>query len=150
MDRARAQREAAALAAAAAYQEPTVAPSVSVGAGVTSRAVGVPCLALALRNERLSKDFKGSRKVPNYTADLPPEAWIESYELAMEMLDVSDAVCAKYFIMMLEGPARTWLKGLPPNTINSWAELKAKFIKKNSRNVQAAHDDCGFGPLCAA
>ena len=47
----------------------------------------------------------------------------------MQMLDVSDAVCAKYFIMMLEGPARIWLKGLPPNTINSWAELKAKFIK---------------------
>ena len=67
--------------------------------------------------------------MPNYTADLPPEAWIESYELAMEMLDVSDAVCAKYFIMMLEGLARTWLKGLPPNTINSWAKLKAKFIK---------------------
>ena len=47
----------------------------------------------------------------------------------MEMLDVSDAVCEKYFIMMLEGPASTWLKGLPPNTINSWADLKARFIK---------------------
>ena len=100
MDRARAQREAVALAAVAAHQEPTVAPSVSIGAGVTSRAVGVPCLAPTLRNERLPKDFKGPRKVPNYTVDLPPDAWIESYELAMEMLDVSDAVCAK-------GPART-------------------------------------------
>ena len=100
-----------------------------MGAGVTSRVVGVPCLAPALRNERLPKDFKGPCKVPNYIVDLPPEAWIESYELAMEMLDVSHAVYAKYFIMMLEGPARTWLKGLPPNTINSWAELKARFIK---------------------
>ena len=72
--------------------------------------VGVPCLAAALRNERLPKDFKGPRKVPNYTADQPPESWIESYELALEMLDVNDAVCAKYFTMMLDGPARTWLK----------------------------------------
>ena len=32
--------------------------------------------------------------------------------------------------MMLDGPTRTWLKGLPPNSINSWAELKARFIQK--------------------
>ena len=80
---------------------------------MTSRTLGVPCLVLALHNERLPKDFKGPCKVPNYTADQPPEAWIESYKLAMEMLDVNDAVCAKYFTMMLDGLAHTWLKGLP-------------------------------------
>ena len=56
----------------------------SLEAGVTSRSTGVPCLVPALRNERLPKDFKGPRKVPNYTADLPPEAWIESYEMDLE------------------------------------------------------------------
>ena len=55
----------------------------------------------ALRNKRMPKDFKGPLKVPNYTEDLPPEAWIESYELAMDMLGVSNAICAKYFNMML-------------------------------------------------
>ena len=83
----------------------------------------------AIRNERLPKDFKGPHKVPNYTADLQPGAWIESYELAMELLEVSDAGMAKYFTMMLDGTARTWLKGLPPNSIGSWAELKARFIQ---------------------
>ena len=73
-----------------------------------SKTLGVPCLVSALPNERLPKDFKGPRKVPNYTADLPPEAWVESYEMAMELLDVSDAACAKYFTMMLDGTARTW------------------------------------------
>ena len=91
---------------------------------MTSRTLGVPCLVPALRNERLPKDFKGPRKVPNYTADQPPEACIESYELAMEMSDVNVAVCAKYFTMMLDGPAHTWLKGLPANSIRSWAEFK--------------------------
>ena len=113
----------------AAQQQSLVYPSVSVEAGVTSRTLGVPCLVPALRNERLPKDFNGPRKVPNYTADQPPEAWIESYEMAMEMLDVSDAACAKYFNMMLDGPARTWLKGLPANSIGSWAELKRRFIQ---------------------
>ena len=46
----------------------------------------------------------------------------------MELLDVDDAACAKYFTMMLEGTDRTWLKGLPANSIGSWAELKAWFI----------------------
>lgn len=67
--------------------------------------------------------------MPNYTADLQPGAWIESYEMAMELLEVSDEAMAKYFTMMLDGMARSWLKGLPPNSISSWAELKARFIQ---------------------
>ena len=49
--------------------------------------------------------------------------------MAMKMLDVSEATFAKYFTMMLEGTARTWLMGLPANSIGSWAELKARFIQ---------------------
>ena len=85
----------------------------------------------------LPKDFKGPRKVPNYTADLSPESWVESYEMAMEMLDVDDAVCAKYFTMMLEGTARTWLKNLPANSIGSWAELKARFIQNSKTRASS-------------
>ena len=59
-------------------------PSASVGVGMISRTVGVPCLVPALRNECLPKDFKGPGKVPNYIVDLPPEGWIEIYELSME------------------------------------------------------------------
>ena len=84
---------------------------------------------MAICNERLPKDFKGPRKVPNYTADQPAEAWIESYEMAMEMLDVGDAACAKYFTLMLDGPARTWLKTLPANSIGPWVELKRPLIQ---------------------
>ena len=104
-----------------AYQPLPSYPTVSVDAGVPTRAGGVPCLVPALRNKRLPKDFKGPRKVPNYMADLQPGAWIESYEMAMELLEVSEAAMAKYFTMMLDGTARTWLKGLPPNSIGSWA-----------------------------
>src|SRR3954463_1392732 len=105
-----------------------VRPTTMVEPGVTSSSLGVPCLVPALRNVRLPMDFKGLRKVPNYTADQPLETWVESYEIAMEMLDVDDAACAKYFTMMLEGTARTWLKSLPPNSISSWAQLWAQFI----------------------
>ena len=60
----------------------------------------MPCPTPVLRNVRLPKDFKAPRKVPNYTIDQPPEEWVESYEMAMEMLDVDEAACAKYFTMI--------------------------------------------------
>ena len=102
-----------------AYQTPPAYPTASADVGIPTRTGGVPCLVPALRNERLPKDFKGPKKVPNYTADLQPGAWIKSYEMAMELLEVSEAAMAKYFTMMLDGTARTWLKGLPPNSIGS-------------------------------
>ena len=129
VDRTRARREVELATQHQARQLTLVCPTISIELGVTSSSLGVPCLVPALRNVRLPKDFKGLHKVPNYTADQPPETWVESYEMAMEMLDVDDAACAKYFTMMREGTACTWLKGLPPNSIGSWGELKARFIQ---------------------
>ena len=80
---------------------------MSVERGVAFISWGVSCPTPALCRVQLPKDFKGPRKVPNYTADQPPELWVESYEMAMEMLDVDEAACAKYFTMMLEGTAHT-------------------------------------------
>src|SRR4051812_26308718 len=31
--------------------------------------------------------------------------------------------------MMLEGPARTWFKNLPENSVTSWTDLKEKFVQ---------------------
>ncbi|KAI4981284.1 hypothetical protein ZWY2020_021769 [Hordeum vulgare] len=115
--------------AVAGQAYPAYIPSPPAPLDGGGKHIGVSCLASALRNERMLKDFKGPRKVPNYSPDLEPGSWIESYELAMDMLDVREAVCAKYFTMMLEGRTHTWLKNLPPNSINTWAELKERFIK---------------------
>ena len=117
MNNGRARRKAelaTQLAAQYKNQPAPVQPAASVERGLAFSSWGVPCLTPALRNVRLPKDFKGPHKVPNYTADQPPEAWVESYEMAMEKPDVDEAACAKYITMMLEGTARTWLKGLPP------------------------------------
>ena len=75
-DRVRQENERAAQLAAqlaaqqAARQNVTEYPMTSTEMGVATRTGGVPCLIPALRNVRLPKDFKGPRKVPNYTADL--------------------------------------------------------------------------------
>ena len=86
----RARREAElAVQLAAQYQNHQTAPvqpKASVEPGFAFSSWGVSCLIPALCNVRLPRDFKGPRKVPNYTADQPPEARVDSYEMAMEML----------------------------------------------------------------
>ena len=86
-DRIRQEDERAAQLAAqlATQQDSPAYPITSVEAGVATRTGGVPCLVPALHNVCLPKDFKGPRKVPNYTADLQPGAWIESDKMAMEL-----------------------------------------------------------------
>ena len=128
VDQGRARLGASLTAQDMERQLTPVCATAAVEPGVAFTTLGVPCLTPALRNARLPKDFKGPRKVPNYTAHLHPESWVESYDMAMEMLDMDGAVCAKYFTMMLEGTAHTWLKSLPPNSIRSWVELKSQFI----------------------
>src|SRR4051812_10654824 len=57
------------------------------------------------------------------------------------MLHSGKDVCARYFTMLPEGPARTWfinnsitswtwfIKNLPENSITSWTDLRKMFIK---------------------
>ena len=68
--RQEAERAAQIEADQAAHQTFPAYPATSIEARVATRTGGVPCLVPAIRNERLPKDFKGPRKVPNYTADL--------------------------------------------------------------------------------
>src|SRR4051812_39728164 len=65
------------------------------------RSAGNLCLVPALRNARIRSNFKGGRKIQNYTADMDPAAWIESYDLETDMLRADDGVCARYLTMML-------------------------------------------------
>ena len=70
VDQDRICQEAEQAAQLVAYQPFPVYPTTSIEAGATTRTGGVPCLVSALRNERLPKDFKGPRKVPNYMTHL--------------------------------------------------------------------------------
>ena len=45
-------------------------------------------------------------------------------------IGVTQEVLAKYFNLVLQGEARDWLLRLPPKSINSWEELKDKFLKR--------------------
>ena len=82
-----------------AYQLPSPTENLeSVGRSTVNQ-----WLAPSLRNASLPADFKAPRKLANYTADMDSVVWMESYELDMDLLRASDGVCARYFMMMLEG-----------------------------------------------
>ena len=71
-DRVRQEKERAAQLAAqqTTRQDMPEYPTTFTEMGMATRAGVFSCLVPALRNVRLPKDFKGPRKVPNYTADL--------------------------------------------------------------------------------
>ena len=114
---------------AGAIGEPAYQPSPSENVKTIGRSIVNRCLVPALRNASVPADFKAPRKLANYTADMDPAVWMESYELAMDLLRASDGICARYFMMMLEGPDRIWFKNLPEYSVTSWTDLKEKFIK---------------------
>ena len=59
-----------------------------------------------------------------------PETWINSYEMAMGIRNASENICAKFmYLMMSEGAAKLWFNAIPENTITSWSQLRAAFIK---------------------
>jgi hypothetical protein len=50
------------------------------------------------------------------------------YQVAVASSGGDDAMMAKSFIIMLEGPALTWYTRLPPLSIDSWKGLWDKFL----------------------
>src|SRR4051812_27939730 len=71
-----------------AYQPPPLTENLeSVGRSTVHR-----CLVPAFRNASLPADLKAPRKLANYTADMDPTVWMESYELSMDLLRASDGV----------------------------------------------------------
>jgi hypothetical protein len=51
-----------------------------------------------------------------------------SYQVAVALSGGDDATMAKSFIIALEGLALTWYTRLPPLSIDSWKELRDKFL----------------------
>jgi hypothetical protein len=53
-----------------------------------------------------------------------------SYQVAVASSRGDDATMTKSFIIALEGPALTWYTRLSPLSIDSWKELRNKFLLK--------------------
>ena len=61
----------------------------------------------------------------------------------MELLEVSDVAMAKYFTMMLDGTARTWLKGLPPQFHRLMGGIKSPVHSELQGHMQTTYANRG-------
>ena len=80
---------------------------------------GPPCFGPMIQGERYPEGFKGPRDVEKYEPTMDPEVWIDTYMMAMGILNAPYLLAAKYLNMMLEGSARQWINALPKDSIDS-------------------------------
>jgi hypothetical protein len=58
-----------------------------------------------------------------------PGLWLKDYRLACRVGGAdSDYFIIRNLSLFLANSARTWLKHLPPNRIQSWVDLKEIFV----------------------
>jgi hypothetical protein len=49
--------------------------------------------------------------------------------MAMTIQNASEMIMARYMPLMMKDVARTWIQGLPTNSIHSWRDMRRVFIK---------------------
>jgi hypothetical protein len=115
--------------AAGGQPQPTRAHTEVTSPGASPSLTGPECLSDAIRSESFPSDFKEPRKVPNYEPNMDPTSWLSTYEMAMSIRNATGNLCARFMYLMMEGPAKVWMRNLPPRSINSWEQLKTAFIQ---------------------
>jgi hypothetical protein len=109
----------------------TVAPQTPMG---TRSPTGVPlagvgCTALADHLRATSWPPKFRPHLPEkYDGTSNPSEFLQVYVTAITAAGGNTTVMATYFHVALSGPARTWLMNLTPGSVNSWEELRARFV----------------------
>lgn len=67
--------------------------------------------------------------VEPYDGHANPEQWLTSYATAVKAGGGNTAVMANYLPVMLKPAAMNWLTNLRPDIIDSWEDLRTKFIE---------------------
>ena len=73
--------------------------------------------------------YRPPTNIPKYSGETNPGLWLEDYRLACQAgrVDNDDSII-RNLPLFLADSGRTWLEHLPPNRIQSWANLKEIFV----------------------
>jgi hypothetical protein len=82
-----------------------------------------------VRGEKYPVPFRAPKEIKKYEPTLDPIVWVDSYLLAMGIASHTDLLAARYLPLMMEGTTRQWINTLPPNSIDSWEDMRRAFIK---------------------
>ena len=74
--------------------------------------------------------YRPPTNIPKYSRETNPRLWLDDYRLACPAGGAdNDDLIIHNLPLFLADSARTWLEHLPPNRIQSWADLKEIFVK---------------------
>jgi hypothetical protein len=74
--------------------------------------------------------YRPPMNIPKYYGKMNPILWLEDYRLTCQTGGAdSDSFIICNLPLFLADSARTWLEHLPPNKIQSWADLKEIFVE---------------------
>ena len=73
--------------------------------------------------------YRPPTNIPKYSRKTNPRLWLEDYWLACQAGGAdSDDFIIHNLPLFLADSTRTWLEHLPPNRIQSWADLREIFV----------------------
>src|SRR3954469_6147267 len=91
--------------------------------------LGPKCFGPMIRGEKYPMNFKAPKEIEKYDPSYNPSVWLDTYLMAMGIAGHTDLLAARYLPLMMEGACRQWINTLPPDSIDSWEEMRDAFVR---------------------
>ncbi|KAK1681565.1 hypothetical protein QYE76_042413 [Lolium multiflorum] len=90
---------------------------------------GLPCFTRRVRKTRVPKGFKLPENFKKFDGLQDPEDWLVDYLEMVKLVGGTRATAMQSIQVHLSGAARSWIKKLPLNSIDSWENFENIFVK---------------------
>jgi hypothetical protein len=90
---------------------------------------GLPCFTRRVRKTRVPSDFKLPDNYKKFDGLQDPEDWLVDYLETIKLTGGTKATAMQSIQVHLSGAARSWIKKLPPGSIDSWETFEDMFVK---------------------
>ena len=90
---------------------------------------GLPCFTRRVRKTRVPSGFKLPDHFKKFDGLQDPEDWLIDYLETVKLTGGTRATAMQSIQVHLSGAARSWIKKLPPGSIDSWESFEDVFVK---------------------
>jgi hypothetical protein len=100
---------------------------------------GLPCFTQRVRKTRVPSGFKLPDNYKKFDGLQDPEDWLVDYLETVKLTFGTKATAMQSIQVYLSGAARSWIKKLPPGSIDSWETFEDMFVKFSDLRVRNPH-----------
>jgi hypothetical protein len=90
---------------------------------------GLPCFARRIRRTRVPSSFKLPDSYNKFDGLQDPEDWLVDYLETVKLMGGTSATTMQSIQVYLSGAARSWMRKLPAELIDSWENFESLFIQ---------------------